>query len=167
MKKTTRIMLHILFVLYMYALFKIILFKFNSIDISFLWDQLQRNLGNTDYILNRLQSGNFTVFETISNYIQRPSIHNIINIFGNILIFMPFGAFLLSYSKNKGMTLINVLALSLSLSLCLECLQVVFTIGAFDVDDLILNTFGGCMGCIFFKLCHRILKFREWHFLQS
>ena len=36
--------------LYVYAVFKIILFKFSSIDITFLWHQLQMNLGNPVHI---------------------------------------------------------------------------------------------------------------------
>ena len=155
MKRTklmNSIMVPSLFALYVYALFKIILFKFDSINVTFLMSRLQRNLGNPDYILNRLQSGNFILFKTISDYLQIPSIHHITNLLGNIVIFIPFGAFILLLSKNKGMSFICVLACSLGLSLCMECLQVVFSIGSFDVDDLVLNTSGGMLGYGAFKL---------------
>ena len=36
--------------------------------------------------------------------------------------------------------------MSLGLSLSLECLQLIFSIGSFDVDDLILNVSGGLLG---------------------
>lgn len=140
-----------LFTLYLYALFKIILFKFDSIHITFLMSRLQRNLGDPGYILNQLQSGNFILFKTISVYIQIPSVHHIINLVGSIVIFIPFGAFILLLSKNKGISLKDTLVLSLNLSLCLECLQVVFSIGSFDVDDLILNISGGLLGYGAFK----------------
>jgi len=38
----------------------------------------------------------------------------------------------------------------------LECLQVVFSIGIFDVDDLILNTSGGLLGYCAFKLYDKV-----------
>lgn len=162
-----------LFALYVYALFKTILFKFDSINVTFLMSRLQRNLGDPDYILNWLQSGNFILFKTISDYIQSPSIYNIINLVGNIVIFIPFGVFILLLSKNKGMSLKDTLVLSLSLSLCLECLQVVFSIGSFDVDDLILNTSGGLLGYGAFKRVTTLrsraatlsLKMKKWGFL--
>lgn len=155
MKKTklmNRIIVLALFVFYMYALLKIILFKFDSIDMTFLWHQLQENLGNPVRIMNRLQLGNFIPFKSISNNIQSLSGHDVINLVGNIAVFIPFGMFLVLLSKNKGMSFIGVLAQSLSLSLCLEFLQVVFFIGSFDVDDLILNTSGGLLGYSAFKL---------------
>jgi len=88
MKRTklmNSIMVPTLFALYVYALFKIILFKFDSINVTFLMSRLQRNLGNPDYILNRLQSGNFILFKTISDYLQIPSIHHMTNLVGNII----------------------------------------------------------------------------------
>lgn len=140
------VLLPALFAVYMYAVFKIILFKFALIDFTFLWHQLQRNLGNPVYIRNRLQTANFTPLESISNNIQNLSNHDLINLFGNIAIFMPYGVFLLLLSKNRHLSLFGVLTRSLCLSLSLECLQVVFSIGSFDVDDLILNVSGGLLG---------------------
>jgi glycopeptide antibiotics resistance protein len=40
-----------------------------------------------------------------------------------------------------------VFILSFSLSLCFEVTQLLLCIGTFDVDDLILNTSGGMVGC--------------------
>ncbi|TFJ92373.1 VanZ family protein [Lentibacillus salicampi] len=161
MKRTklmNSIMVHALFALYVYALFITILFKFDSIDITFLMSRLQRNLGDPNYILGQLQSGNFILFKTISNYFLTPSIHHIINLVGNIVIFIPFGFFISLLSKAKEISFIGVSAQSLCLSLCLECLQVVFSIGSFDVDDLVLNTFGGLLGYGVFKLIYFPLK---------
>ncbi|MBV7504834.1 VanZ family protein [Bacillus sp. sid0103] len=160
MKKTklmNSIIVPALFVFYMYALLKIILFKFRWRDLTFLWHQLQKNLGNSVNLMNQLQLGNFIPFKSISNNIQNLSSHDLINLVGNIAVFIPFGMFLVLLSKNKGMSFIGVLARSLSLSLCLECLQVVFSIGIFDVDDLILNTFGGLLGYCVFKLYDKFI----------
>lgn len=140
-----------LFAIYIYVVVKIILFKFASVDIPFLWHQLQRNLGNPIYIRHRLQTANFRPFESISHSIQSLSSHDIINLYGNILIFIPYGVFLMILSKKSKMSMIGVGFRSFALSLSLECSQVLFSIGSFDVDDLILNTSGGLLGFCVFK----------------
>ncbi|MGG3838735.1 VanZ family protein [Paenibacillus thiaminolyticus] len=160
MKKTkllNRIIVLALFVFYMYTLLRIILFKFYWRDMTFLWHQLQRNLGNPDNLMYQLQRGNFIPLKTIFINIQSlPGWHDLINLVGNISAFIPFGMFLVLLSKNKGMSFIGVLALSLSLSLYLECSQVVFSLGIFDVDDLILNTSGGLLGYCAIKLYDKV-----------
>ena len=157
MKLLNRIIVLALFVFYMYALLRIILFKFYWRDMTFLWHQLQRNLGNPDNLMYQLQRGNFIPLKTIFINIQSlPGWHDLINLVGNIAAFIPFGMFLVLLSKNKGMSFIGVLALSLSLSLYLECSQVVFSLGIFDVDDLILNTSGGLLGYCAIKLYDKV-----------
>ncbi len=145
-KLLKKIIVLTLFIFYMYALLRIILFKFDSIDMAFLLYQFQENLGNPIRFINRLLTGNLIPFKSIFENIQSLSSHDVINLVGNIAVFIPFGTFLVFLPKNKGMSFIGVLALSLSLSLCLECLQAFFFIGSFDVDDLILNTSGGVLG---------------------
>lgn len=75
-----------------------------------------------------------------------------INLYGNILIFIPFGMFLMLLSNKSRMSFLGVGFRSLALSLSLECLEVLFLIGSFDVDDLILNVSGGLIGFCMFKL---------------
>jgi len=66
------------------------------------------------------------------------------NLIGNIMIFVPFGFFLPMASRTKHFFV--TLFLSLSLSFGVEVFQLITMIGSFDVDDLILNTFGGMVG---------------------
>ena len=40
---------------------------------------------------------------------------------------------------------------SFELSLLVELLQLVFKVGSFDVDDLLLNTIGGLLGYLVYK----------------
>lgn len=73
-----------------------------------------------------------------------------LNIWGNIIAFMPFGSFLPIYSsrcRNVWMTVLY----SFELSLLVELLQLVFKVGSFDVDDLLLNTIGGLLGYLVYK----------------
>jgi glycopeptide antibiotics resistance protein len=142
-----------LFVFYMYLLLRIILFKFGWMDMSLLLQHFRRTLGNPDHLTYQLQSGNFIPFKTIFINIQSLSIWpDLSNLVGNIAVFIPFGMFLVLLSKNKGMSFKGVLTRSFSLSLCFECLQVISSLGIFDVDDLILNTIGGLLGYCAFKL---------------
>jgi glycopeptide antibiotics resistance protein len=161
MKKTTlmnKMIVRALFVFYMYILLRIILFKFGWMDMPLLLHHFQRTLGNPDRLAYQLQSGNFIPFKTIFiNTQSLSSWRDFSNLFGNIAVFIPFGMFLVLLSKNKEISFTGVLALSLSLSLFFECLQVVSSLGTFDVDDLILNTSGGLLGYGAIKLYSKFI----------
>ncbi|MBA2937408.1 VanZ family protein [Paenibacillus sp. CGMCC 1.16610] len=149
-KRIKRLVVPVLFAVYMLTLFRVILFKYGSIDIDFLWYRLQKNVENPEYSMSRMQFGNFIPLKTISDTVLSPTSHEVINLIGNILAFMPYGIFLLLLSKCKSIKLIGVIIRSLGVSLLLELLQVYFSIGNYDVDDIILNTSGGLLGyCVF------------------
>jgi glycopeptide antibiotics resistance protein len=100
-KMRYKVFIQALFALYLYVLFKIVLFKFHLIDTAFLWEQLKNSLGNPDQISGRLQQGNLVPFREISRTIHVLSSHVLINLFGNIALFMPFGVFLGLLSSGK------------------------------------------------------------------
>ena len=75
----------------------------------------------------------------------------LVNIAGNIAAFMPFG-FLLPLITERRIHTGKAFVYSLLLTLCAESLQLVSRTGAFDVDDLILNTAGGIFGFWCFAL---------------
>ena len=93
------------------------------------------------FIVYREQLGVFAVFS---------------NLFGNILIFLPFGFFISMAGKTRGF--FKTLFYSLALSLCVEVLQLVTRVGSFDVDDILLNTVGGVLGYITFVICNLIRR---------
>ena len=68
------------------------------------------------------------------------------NLFGNVIIFMPFGFFMPMASKYR--SLFSTVFYSFGLSLCVETFQLVTKVGSFDVDDMFLNTLGGIAGYI-------------------
>ncbi|MCR4932693.1 MAG: VanZ family protein [Lachnospiraceae bacterium] len=76
----------------------------------------------------------YKVFETGNFFII------IVNILGNFFFFMPLDYYLIKFFKIKSLKA-NILASFLSI-LVIEVLQFVFRVGVFDVDDLILCTFG-------------------------
>lgn len=137
--------LQALFAVYIYVLFKIILFKFGSINFSFLWQQLKRS---PDNIADSLQRGNFVPLATLSNTYYHLTPSTLLNFAGNIALFIPFGMFLVLLSPKGKRSLSGVFIKSLALSGILECSQAILSIGTFDVDDLLLNTIGGLLGYI-------------------
>lgn len=78
------------------------------------------------------------------------------NLFGNILIFLPFGFFISMASKSRGFFM--TLFASFGLSLCVEVFQLITRVGCFDVDDLLLNTIGGVAGYILFSMCNMVRR---------
>lgn len=67
------------------------------------------------------------------------------NLAGNVIGFVPFGA-LLPVLREKKMGFWKVLLLSFELTLFIEISQLILRVGSCDVDDMILNTLGGCIG---------------------
>lgn len=80
----------------------------------------------------------------------------IINIVGNILAFAPFGFFMpiVSPQDNKAW---RVVVTGCCFSLLIEMLQLVFKIGIFDIDDILLNTIGVAIGYIGFRIAAQII----------
>ncbi|MED3623494.1 VanZ family protein [Bacillus thermocopriae] len=166
-KVINKLILLSLFVIYLYGLLRIILFKFHWMDMALLWHHFERTLGNPDRLIYQLKSGNYIPFQTIFINIHSLSVlRDFSNLFGNIALFIPFGIFLVLLSKNKGISFKSVFVLSLGLSFVLECLQVVSSLGIFDVDDLLLNTTGGLLGYFAIKLYDRIYTKLKIHQLN-
>ncbi|MEY9093660.1 VanZ family protein [Paenibacillus sp. RC84] len=82
----------------------------------------------------------------MQSYFEQATLQSWVNFAGNILIFMPFGMLLPLLLRGMSNPWSKVFMLSFTFSLGLETSQLILTIGTFDVDDLILNTFGGLLG---------------------
>ena len=78
------------------------------------------------------------------------------NLFGNVIIFIPFGFFLPMASKYR--RCFATLFWIFGLSLCVETFQLLTKVGSFDVDDILLNTIGGVAGHIIFVICVAIRR---------
>ena len=75
----------------------------------------------------------------------------ILNVFGNVAAFVPCGFFLPIVSR-RSKQWYNTVLISFLLSLTVETIQLVCKVGSFDVDDMLLNTLGGILGFISYKL---------------
>lgn len=78
------------------------------------------------------------------------------NLFGNVIIFMPFGFFMPMASRYR--SCFSAVFYSFGLSLCVETFQLLTRVGSFDVDDLLLNTVGGLAGYVIFAVCAAIRR---------
>lgn len=89
---------------------------------------------------------NYIPFKTIITQIQQTdSLWALKNLFGNIIVFIPWGIlFPLSYKYFK--KFIPFFLVTIIVLLLIESLQFIFMIGFFDIDDIILNLIGVCIG---------------------
>ncbi|MCI8660608.1 MAG: VanZ family protein [Lachnospiraceae bacterium] len=86
----------------------------------------------------------------------------LLNVVGNVVAFMPFGFFLPIVSR-RGKKWYNTMWLGFGMSLCIETTQLVFKVGSFDVDDLLLNTIGGIAGYLFYRVVQGVRIRRKIH----
>lgn len=100
---------------------------------------------------------NLVPFHTIGNYwtvVKRMEFtplfyHCVINLGGNIFLFIPIGYFLPRLWPSLRNFFFFLLTCTLSIVL-VELLQLVTLLGSLDIDDLILNLFGMLLGYLFF-----------------
>ena len=129
-KKVKKLSQIIIFVYYIILLFNMVIFaRYNSIN-----------------------SYNLIPFKSIIYIFKNETAYSIIiNVFGNLLVFMPLEYFLIELFKvNK--FLVNFI-LSFCIILLIELFQYVFKVGVLDIDDLILCT----VGMMLFYICYNLL----------
>ena len=126
----------VLFVVYLIALFWILLFKL-GVQFSYM-ENRQVNLIPFREAL--MLNGKIDFGEIIMN----------------VIIFVPLGIYagILFKRWNFGK---NVFFFFLS-SLFLEALQFILRVGAFDITDTITNTLGGIIGLLIFKAIEKVFK---------
>ena len=77
----------------------------------------------------------------------------ILNVIGNIAIFIPFGYFVSHYLKTKKH--FPILCITLITSLCIEFVQL-YIGRSFDIDDILLNCIGGMLGHVCYLLLDKV-----------
>ncbi|WP_180960301.1 VanZ family protein [Neobacillus cucumis] len=73
-----------------------------------------------------------------------------VNVGGNIALFIPFG-FILPIMYPKLRSTLTVTLIGLSLSIMIECIQLTMPNRWTDINDVILNTFGTYIGFRLFR----------------
>ncbi|MBW9153510.1 VanZ family protein [Clostridium estertheticum] len=116
----------------------------------------------------------FNTIKDVSMASQQPEMHDFMikfwikNILGNMLLLFPFGLFLPILWKKFG-NMKKTLLYSFLFTLGIEIIQLLsYYVGnnrSFDIDDLILNTFGAWIGYMFYKKI--VLKLINKQFLDG
>ena len=92
-------------------------------------------------------------FVNLSDYSNKRSL--LLNVIGNTAMFIPSGIILPILYKRLD-SFWKVVCTGALMSLCMEILQLPFSVRASDVDDLILNTVGVIIGyCIYARVRNR------------
>ena len=109
------------------------------------------------------RSINLIPFATISEYINvydgiRTKRVDV-NVWGNMLLFIPAGIYFMLFAKNR--SAMKVFCAILYISISVEIIQFIFAIGASDIDDVILNTAGGGLGILFYSILHFLFKSQD------
>ena len=128
----------IIFVTYVCLLLYFVVIKFNgSIDrISSIKESRDSGYGNY----------NLYPFRTISPYLDDiRHLYAYMNILGNIVPFVPLG-FLIPTISKKYINALKTILISLICIIGIEIFQFITMLGYFDIDDILLNTFGCIIG---------------------
>jgi len=101
---------------------------------------------------------NFVPFKTIFNYwnYSRDREECLINLLGNILVFLPLGILLPLTFKNC-CKFIRIFLIVLFITLFIEIAQYATSVGIADIDDIILNLAGGIIGYLLFKALNKFI----------
>ncbi len=149
MKPASKIILVVTLIAYLFILLNVTVFRstitmFNNIFLA-----------ENNYITSvqtALEQANFKPFHAVHYYLisqQEPLKVGIANTLGNVLLFIPLGIFLpLLWMRFRSIKSV-LLAISFT-SLLIEITQLLTATGVFDVDDILLNTFGGVIGYAIF-----------------
>lgn len=145
----------ILFVVYLLLLTKNILFKKSP--------RYYKNYFQNEYRHYKVKEGwkqaNTKPFSTIRLFYNSKRMNTEYkqnNLLGNVIGFIPLG-FLLSLLIPWFRNGFKILFAGLLFSLGYEMMQLLFGLGIFDVDDLILNTTGSFIGFIIFFITRSLV----------
>ena len=117
----------------------------------FFAENYGRTIGQENYRYNLIP---LKEIERFWKYRKELGVHSFYNLVGNVLIFVPAGFFIPMLWKEKRGFLFTT-CITFQMSLLVEILQMVFRVGSFDVDDLILNTLGGMLGYLLLLLVEK------------
>lgn len=132
-------------ILYLGILMKIILFKTAGLS-----DILDGNFGGGYRSINGIP---FRIFVDYGEMLQSGQwLRGVSNILGNIAIFIPTGLLLPVLFRRLRGTIAVPVTVTLVVSILFECLQYAFALGSADIDDVILNTLGGWVGVLIYRL---------------
>ena len=132
--------------------FWFILYLILACYFMFFSEGLDRTMVSDEYRYNLTPFSEIKRFWAMRNMPGYGWHITVVNLLGNIVCFMPFGFLLPTISKSRlTKNFFTVTVLTAFFSLFIETAQLLLKVGAFDVDDLLLNSIGGLLGYILLK----------------
>ena len=106
----------------------------------------------------------FTPFREINRYwtkfLEGDIMPFIINVCGNVVLFMPFGYIFGAFADRKqigaALGLVDTFVAAFLLCIAVETCQLFTKVGVFDVDDIILNVSGALLGYAAYRIVRSI-----------
>lgn len=119
----------------------------------------RRRSGHFNYQVNLVPVRNTVDTFRLLKMTDKVEVFNFfLNLFGNILLFIPFSIILLKVFKIQRLRYVVLWAALLSIFI--ESNQYIFQVGYPDIDDVILNVSGAFLGFFLYKLFMQPIFFR-------
>lgn len=124
-----------------YVLCLLYVLFFRSIGVTYPWTY-------TEYLK---AMHNFIPFRSVYVLLTTPVcsgriiIRFIVNFLGNIILFIPWGILLPTYFK-KAKSFKCFVVLTIIILFAVETIQILTMLGSFDIEDVLLNMTGACVG---------------------
>ena len=147
-RKKVRAVCSVLFVLYIICIVYFLIFS----------DMFGRGHGYDEMRYNLTPFLEIKRFIKYRSYMTTTSV--MLNLVGNVLAFVPFGM-LIRWVRGKKTGFFTATLAAFTFSLCIELIQLITKLGVFDVDDIIMNTFGGMLGYIIYYILARFDRKRR------
>lgn len=138
-KKFARRGVKILFYLYIIVIFYFVL----------LSERYGRDTGYDTSHVNLVLFKEIHRFWTYRHLLSTEAV--VTNLFGNVFAFSPFG-FMIPIVIDKKRAFFRSVFATFFFSLLIETSQLIMKVGVFDVDDLLMNTIGGLIGYIAYRI---------------
>jgi glycopeptide antibiotics resistance protein len=129
------------------------LFYFSLLSYAVFFARRRRHIDRRD--LNLIPAKNM-----IAQYRQMADMgafNYYANLLGNVILFLPIPYIMIKVFRMKKFS--SILLTGLLISFAIELIQYVFEVGVADIDDIILNTLGTCIGFV----CYKILEKFYYH----
>lgn len=107
---------------------------------------------------DRVQTDILLRFDSIQEAINRRSLEPLEHLWLNVVLFIPAGALFAAIDPPRFAHLGVVLPMGMLLTTVIETTQLLLRIGQCDLEDLVANTLGACLGLLVFRIYNRMQR---------
>lgn len=104
----------------------------------------------------RVQTDIILKFDSIEEAVRRHSLAPLQHLWLNVVMFVPVGVLFPAIDPPRLNKLLYVLPLGMLMTTLIETTQLMLRIGQCDLEDLVANTLGACLGLILYRLYRRL-----------